>query len=86
MGWITYNILKPDSGTLFDYHYHDNFYTDYFVGEPNEWKLYEIKFTLPPGSIPGTWILREIDLHDKAGNKLTSNFIETGIVRPFKVY
>ncbi|MEK7479129.1 MAG: putative zinc-binding metallopeptidase, partial [Patescibacteria group bacterium] len=86
LGNVNYTILKPNGQSLFDYDYHDNFHTPYFIGNPNENKLYEIKLTLPPGSLPGTWILREISLHDKAGNILTSNFVEIGILRPFKVY
>ena len=83
---VNYQLLKPTGSTLFDYHYHDNFYTPYFEGGlPTDWKQYEIKLTLPPGSPPGTWILQQIVISDKAGNTLTSNFIETGILKPFEV-
>lgn len=85
LGWVDYQLLKPTGDTLFDYHYHDNFHTPYFVGDPTANQLYEIKLTLPPGSVPGTWILQQLVIKDKAGNTLTSNFIETGILKPFEV-
>ncbi len=86
LGGVNYQLLKPTGGTLFDYHYHDNFYTPYFEGGlPTDWKQYEIHLTLPPGSAPGTWILQQIDMSDKASNVLTSSFIETGILKPFEV-
>ena len=85
LGWVNYQILKPTGDTIFDYHYHENFHTDYFIGDPTTMQTYEIKLTLPPGSPPGTWILQQLVLKDKAGNTLTSNFIEIGIVRPFDV-
>ena len=85
LGWVNYQILKPTGDTLFDYHYHENFHTDYFIGDPTKMQTYEIKLTLPPGSPPGTWILQQLVLKDKAGNTLTNNFIEIGISRPFDV-
>lgn len=86
LGWVSYTLLKPNADTVFDYHLHDNFYTPYFEGgAPNAWRRYEIKLTLPPGSIPGTWALREIVLKDKAGNILTTNFVEVGILKNFSV-
>lgn len=85
LGWVNYQLLKPTVDILFDYNYHANFYTPYFVGDPMKSQTYEIKLTLPVGSPPGTWILQQLVLSDKAGNSLTSNFIETGILRPFEV-
>lgn len=86
LGWVTYTILKPNGQSLFDYNYHENFYTPYFVGgAPDTWKSYTIKLTLPPGSVPGTWALREMTLKDKAGNSHTVNFVEVGIMKRFDV-
>ncbi|MCZ6725533.1 MAG: hypothetical protein O6846_04830, partial [Thaumarchaeota archaeon] len=85
LGVVHYTLLKPNGDTLFDYHYHDNFYSSYFVGAVNEVKLYKIEITLPPGSQPGTWALNELVLIDKAGNVLSTNFVEIGILRPFEV-
>ncbi len=87
LGLVSYTLLKPNGQVLFDYHYHDNFYTPYFVGAaPTEWQPYTIQIRLPPGSIPGIWALKEIVLKDKADNILTSNFVEVGIVKRFDVY
>ncbi len=85
LGIVSFIIQKPTGDTLYNYHYHDNFYTDYFVGNPNEYKTYQIDFTLPAGSPPGTWVLQEIVARDKADNALTSNFVEIGILKPFEV-
>jgi peptidoglycan hydrolase-like protein with peptidoglycan-binding domain len=85
LGLVDYQLLKPTGATLFDYHYHDNFHTPYFVGDPTKMQTYEIKLTLPPGSPPGTWILQQLVLQDKAGNTLTSHFIEIGILKPFEI-
>ena len=85
VGLVRYTLLKPTGDTLSDYDYHENFYTDYFVGVPNEFKPYQIKLTLPSGSPPGTWVLEELVIHDKAGNVLTSSFVEVGILQPFEV-
>ena len=83
--WSHHSPVKPTGDTLFDYHYHENFYTGYFVGTPDEFQEYRIDLTLPAGSPPGTWVLSEMVVRDKAGNTLTSNFIETGIIRPIQV-
>ena len=85
IGVVSYRLLKPTGGSLFDYHHHANFHTGYFVGEPDEFQEYRIELTLPPGSPPGTWALSELVIKDKAGNVLTSNFVETGILKPIEV-
>ncbi len=85
LGVVSFIIQKPTGDTLYKYHYHDNFYTDYFVGNPAEYKNYQIDFTLPVGSPPGTWALQEIVARDKAENTLTNNFVEIGILKPFEV-
>lgn len=86
LGIVFYTLLKPNGDQLYGYDYHDNFYTSYFEGDPKAPKVYETKLTLPPGSVPGTWILRDIILKDKAGNTITTNFVEIGITKPFKVF
>ncbi len=85
VGIVSYRLLKPTGGTLFDYHYHANFYTPYFVGVADEFADYRIDLTLPPGSPPGTWVLAGMIIEDKAGNALDADFIETGIVRTIVV-
>ena len=85
IGVVSYSLQKPTGDILYDFHYHANFYTAYFEGDPTKYADYRIELTLPPGSPPGTWFLRELVVRDKAGNVLTSNFIETGILKPIEV-
>jgi hypothetical protein len=66
----------------FEYHYHENFYTEYFDGDPTVWKKYTINTILPRGSVPGIWGLAELTLGDKAWNHKTYNFVETMIFEP----
>ena len=65
-----------------DYHYHRNFYTSYFDGDPTVWEKYTIIYTLPKGSAPGIWGVADITLDDKALNGKTYNFVETLIFEP----
>ena len=34
VGVVTYRLLDPQGNSHFEYHYHDNFYTTFFVGDP----------------------------------------------------
>ncbi len=77
LGVVSYKLLDPLGNTHFEYHYHENFYTVYFEGDPTAWTKYEIKVILPEGSAPGIWGLLEIYVEDKAGNFKTYNFLET---------
>ena len=77
LGVVNYRFLDPQGISHFQYHYHDNFYTQFFVGDPTAWKYYEIDVVLPQGSPPGTWGLQEMELYDKAMNKSSYNFVET---------
>lgn len=85
LGNVNYILQKPTGDTLYDYNYHENFYTNYFVGDPTQYKTYQIDLRLPQGSPPGTWVLQQIGMSDKAGNQLTNNFVEIGILNPFDV-
>ena len=76
LGSVSYRLLDPLGNTHFEYHYHENYYTMYFEGDPTVWKKYEINVILPEGSVPGKWGLLEIHLEDKAGNFITYNFLE----------
>ena len=49
---------------------------NYFLGDPTIYKTYEKAIILPIGSIPGTWGLAEINIQDKAKNKLRADFTE----------
>jgi hypothetical protein len=59
------------------YHYHPNFYTQFFHGDPTAWGEYQIDVVLPVGSAPGTWGLQELNVQDKARNIRDYNFVET---------
>ena len=62
VGRVSYRLLDPQGNSFFQYHYHENFYTTFFVGDPSEWATYAIEvmclallllislFKLPPMS------------------------------------
>jgi uncharacterized repeat protein (TIGR02543 family) len=76
LGLVYLRLLGPQGEGFGDYHYHQNFYTLYFQGDPTEWTKYEMIVILPAGSSPGIWGLSEISLHDKAGNFKKYSFLE----------
>lgn len=77
VGHVSYSLRDPLGKRHHEYHYHDNFYTDYFKnGDPTVYKQYVIHHVLPKGSAPGTWGLLEMQLRDKGGNKKNYNFSE----------
>jgi hypothetical protein len=76
LGNVGFTLRDPLGGTFGQYHYHMNFYTLFFVGDPTEWTQYEINILLPAGSPPGIWGLLEINVSDKVGNFKTFNFSE----------
>ena len=76
LGMVNYKLIDPTGKTFFEYHYHDNFYTKFFKGNPTVYKKYVIRHVLPKGSAPGTWGLLEINLSDKGGNTKNYNFRE----------
>lgn len=76
LGKVFYLLRDPTGKVHHNYHYHKNFYTNFYLGNPNVYKKYEIVHVLPEGSAPGIWGLQEINLVDKAGNKATHNFLE----------
>ena len=48
----------------------------YFSRDPTIYQTYHQTIILPVGSIPGTWGLAEMRVHDKAHNKLQADFTE----------
>jgi len=76
LGKVSYTLRDPQGIDHFQYHYHDNFYSLYFDGDPAILKRYEINLVLPVGSAPGTWGLSSIYLQDKAGNFIKHDFTE----------
>lgn len=79
---VSYRLKDPQGTMYFEYHYHENFYTSYFYGDPTVWSRYTITTVLPRGSAPGIWGLAELTLSDKAWNKKIYNFVETVIFEP----
>ena len=77
LGTVSYQLLDPQGIIHADYHYHSNFYTQFFEGDPTAWTRYELKVLLPVGSVPGTWGLKQIGLYDKASNRHDYGFVET---------
>jgi|TARA_B100000315_G_scaffold67005_1_gene60890 hypothetical protein len=76
LGKVNYTLRDPQGIDHFKYHYHDNFYSLYFDGDPTTLKRYEINIVLPVGSAPGIWGLSSIYLQDKAGNFIKHDFTE----------
>lgn len=68
LGTVNYRLLDPQGRSHSQWHYHDNFYTRFFEGDPTAWAEYTVNVLLPVGSAPGTWGLQSITLEDKAGN------------------
>lgn len=76
VGSVSYSLRDPQGVNHFGYHYHDNFYTTWFEGDPTAWGRYELSVVLPVGSAPGTWGLSSMSLRDKAGRFHTYDFTE----------
>lgn len=73
---VSFVLLDPTGKTHFFYHYHENFHTEFFDGDPTAETKYVAEVVLPRGSAPGTWGVLEMTLTDKAGNKVVYNFTE----------
>ncbi len=76
VGAVSYALIDPTGKRHSEYHYHENFYTDFFNGVANRYNEYRIEHVLPRGSAPGIWGLQEIVLNDKGGNSANFNFTE----------
>jgi hypothetical protein len=73
---VSYRLLDPQGISHPQYHYHPNFYTLFFEGNPTAWAEYQIDVVLPVGSPPGTWGLQQLVVRDKARNQRLYNFVE----------
>lgn len=82
LGTVIYKLRDPQGIDHREYHYHENFRTIYFMGDPTVWKHYTIKCVLPKGSAPGIWGLSEFEIKYKAWNTRIYNFVETLIFEP----
>ena len=76
LGEVTYVLRDPQGINHRQYHYHENFETVFFKGDPTAWKEYKINTILPRGSAPGIWGLEELNISDKAGNRQNNSFLE----------
>jgi hypothetical protein len=76
LGTVSYTLRDPQGIEHFDYHYHKNYYTLFFEGNPDELRQYKINLVLPEGAPPGTWGLEQVKLVDKANNQKTYKFTE----------
>ena len=76
LGEVSYILRDPQGIGHREYHYHENFGTLFFEGDPTAWKEYKISVVLPRGSAPGIWGLEEINIIDKARNRKNYNFTE----------
>jgi hypothetical protein len=52
LGVVNYRLIDPQGGSHFEYHYHGNFYTAFFDGDPAVFAAYTISVVLPVGSAP----------------------------------
>ncbi|MDE0661006.1 MAG: FG-GAP-like repeat-containing protein [Gammaproteobacteria bacterium] len=69
-------LRDPQGGTHLHYIYPADAWELYPTSDPTEWQTLERVVILPPGSIPGTWGLAEVNLVDRAGNSEPYNFVE----------
>jgi len=77
LGKVSYRLLDPQGGSHHQYHYHPDFYTDFFEGgDPTVYATYTISAVLPPGSAPGVWGLESMEVYDKVDNRLSLDFTE----------
>ncbi len=76
LGLVSYTLRDPQGIEHHNYHYHENFYSLFFEGNPDELLSYGIHIILPENSPPGKWGLLNIKLVDKADNQKTYDFTE----------
>lgn len=69
-------LRDPQGGTHPYWIYPDDRSDLYPPGDPTEWQDLERVVILPPGSLPGTWGIAEIEVQDRAANAEIYNFVE----------
>jgi hypothetical protein len=77
LGSVYFELVDPQGLVHADYHYHPNFYSRFFVGDPTAWTEYELVVVLPVGSPPGIWGLSNLYVADKVDNTRAYRFAET---------
>ena len=73
---LAYRLRDPQGVDHFHYFNTENYYEDFFNGDPTEVKEYTIVIILPPGSAPGIWGLSEMTLIDMVANQTKYDFTE----------
>ena len=76
LGKVSYILRDPQGIQHYFYHYHKNFHSLFFDGNPSELIRYDINLVLPEGSVPGKWALVQMNLDDKANNSKSYEFTE----------
>ncbi len=76
LGNVSFILRDPQGIQHHFYHYHKNFHSLFFDGNPSELARYDINLVLPEGSVPGKWALIQMNLHDKANNSESYEFTE----------
>ena len=76
LGHVSYILRDPQGIQHNFYHYHKNFHSLFFDGNPSDLTRYDINLILPEGSAPGKWALIQIKLDDKANNSKSYDFTE----------
>lgn len=76
LGPVSFILRDPQGVQHHYYHYHKNFYTVFFDGNPTDLARYDINLVLPEGSAPGKWGLVQMNLSDKANNSKSYQFTE----------
>lgn len=71
-------LRDPQGVTHRFWHWISNadYYKIYFDGDPTVYQTYHQNIVLPVGSVPGTWGLAEMTVHDKAQNTFRADFTE----------
>ena len=77
LGVVSYYLRDPQGIDHNYYHYHGNFHSTFFEGDPLSWVSYQDSVVLPVGSAPGFWGVSELYLRDKANNFKVYDFTET---------
>lgn len=76
LGQVSFILRDPQGVQHYFYHYHKNFHSMFFDGNPAVLTKYDINLVLPEGSAPGKWALIQMNLADKANNSKSYQFVE----------
>lgn len=76
LGPVSFILRDPQGIQHHFYHYHKNFHSVFFDGNPTDLTRYDINLVLPEGSVPGKWALIQMNLSDKANNSKSYQFTE----------